>query len=60
VPSRVTLNDYTLVNLNGDLKINDSLALFGRVENLLSADYEDVFSFVSPGRTAYAGLRARF
>lgn len=60
VPSRVTLDDYTLVNLSGDLKINDHLALFGRVENLLSTDYEDVFSFVNPGRTGYVGLRARF
>ena len=60
VPSRVTLEDYTLVNLNGDLKINNRLSLFGRVENLLGADYEDVFSFVNPGRTGYVGLRARF
>jgi len=60
VPSRVTLDDYTLVNLNSDLTISDRVSLFGRVENLFNADYEDVFSFANPGRTAYVGLRARF
>ena len=60
VPSRVTLDDYALVNLSGELKVSASLILFGRVENLFSADYEEVFSFANPGRTAYVGLRARF
>ncbi|MFN9849600.1 MAG: TonB-dependent receptor plug domain-containing protein [Alphaproteobacteria bacterium] len=60
VPSRVTLDDYTLVNLSGELKVSARLALFGRVENLFSADYEEVFSFANPGRTTYVGLRARF
>lgn len=60
VPVRVSLDDYALVNLSGDLKLGGRLSLFGRVENLLDADYEDVFSFATPGRTAYVGLRARF
>jgi vitamin B12 transporter len=60
VPVRVRLDDYLLLNLNGDFALTPRVSLFGRVENLLDADYEEVFSFVAAGRAAYAGLRARF
>jgi vitamin B12 transporter len=60
VPVRVTLDDYTLVNLNARVKLTDSLSAFARAENLLGEDYEQVFSFVSPGRSAVVGVEARF
>ncbi len=60
VPVRVQLDDYTLVNLNARVKLTDSLSAFARVENLLGEDYEQVFSFVSPGRSALIGVEARF
>ena len=60
IPVRVALNDYTLVNFAADWKLTGRLSLFGRVENLLSEDYEDVFSFATPGRAAYAGVKLRF
>lgn len=60
VPVRVTLEDYTLVNFNARVKLTDSLNAFARVENLLGEEYEQVFSFVSPGRSAVVGLEARF
>jgi vitamin B12 transporter len=59
VPTRVTLGDYVLVNLNGRLKLSERFELFGRVENLFDECYEDVFSFVNPGRSAIAGVRVR-
>ena len=60
IPVRVTLDDYTLVNFYGEVRLTEGLNLFGRVENLLGERYEQVFSFVSPGRTATAGVRAKF
>ena len=60
VPARVTLDDYTLVNLNARIKLTEGVNAFGRVENLLDQRYEQVFSFVSPGRTIVAGVEARF
>ena len=60
VPVRVQLDDYTLVNLNARVKLTDSLSAFARVENLLGEEYEQVFSFVSPGRSAAVGVEARF
>lgn len=60
VPVRVTLDDYTLVNLNARVKLTDGLSAFARAENLLGEEYEQVFSFVSPGRSAVVGVEARF
>lgn len=60
VPVRTRLDDYLLLGLNGDFAVTDRIGLFARLENLLDEDYEDVFSFTNPGRSAYAGLRARF
>ncbi|MHA7819156.1 MAG: TonB-dependent receptor plug domain-containing protein [Erythrobacter sp.] len=60
VPVRVTLDDFTLVNLYGEIELAEGLGLFGRVENLLNERYEQVFSFVSPGRHAVAGFKATF
>jgi vitamin B12 transporter len=59
-PVRVTLDDYTLVNLNAHVKLTDGINAFARAENLLDKRYEQVFSFVSPGRSAVVGVEARF
>lgn len=60
VPVTVRLHDYVLLNLNGDVKLTGHFALFGRIENVNNAHYEDVFSFTNPGRAVYGGVRARF
>ena len=59
-PVRVQLDDYTLVNLNARVKLTDGINAFARAENLLDKRYEQVFSFVSPGRSAVVGVEARF
>jgi vitamin B12 transporter len=48
------------VNLGADYRINDMWQVYGRVENLLDSKYEEQFSFRSPGRAAYAGVRVTF
>ncbi|KPL66890.1 TonB-dependent receptor [Erythrobacter sp. SG61-1L] len=60
VPVRVSMDPFTLVNLNAQYEVMKGLTLFGRVENLLDEDYEEVFSFATPGTSAYAGISARF
>lgn len=60
VPVRVSLDDYTLINLNARVRLTDQLSAFARVDNLLGERYEQVFSFVSPGRSAAVGVEARF
>ena len=54
----VTLDSYTLVNLAGSLAISDRLKLTGRVENLLDAEYQEVFGYGTPGLSAYFGIKA--
>jgi len=60
VPVRVQLGAYTLVNLNARVKLTEAISAFARAENLLGEEYEQVFSFVSPGRSAVVGVEARF
>ena len=60
VPVRVNLDDYTLINFNARVKLADGISAFARVDNLLDERYEQVFSFVSPGRSAVVGIEARF
>jgi vitamin B12 transporter len=57
---RVNLDDYTLVNFNARVRLTDGINAFARMENILGEDYEQVFSFVSPGRSAAVGIEARF
>ncbi len=59
-PVRTALDDYTLINLGGSFRINDSVELMGRIDNLLDEDYEEVFGFNAPGIGAYGGVRVRW
>lgn len=51
---------FTLVNLNAAYDLGRHVQLFGRIENLLDKDYQEVFTFETPGRAAYGGVRLRF
>lgn len=59
VPVRVSLKPYTLVNFNIAFDVVEKVQLFGRVENLFDVDYEEVFSFATPGIGAFAGVRVK-
>lgn len=59
-PRLVRLSSYTLVNLGADYRVTDTLQVYGRVENLLDERYEEVFSYRSAGRGAFAGARLTF
>lgn len=59
-PERVTLGAYTVVNVGGSFKFNDKLEAFARVENLFDEEYEEVYGYNTPGRTAFVGLKGSF
>ncbi|AQA19186.1 TonB-dependent receptor [Halioglobus japonicus] len=54
------LDDYELVNLNASFEIIEGLELYGRVENLLDEDYQEVPTYNTSGSAAYAGVRYNF
>ena len=60
IPVTERLDAYTLVNFNAEARLTDRLSVFGRVENLFDETYEQVFSFVSPGRSVVIGVGADF
>jgi vitamin B12 transporter len=60
VPVTVSMQEFVLVNLAAEFRISGDVSVFGRVENLFDEDYEEVFSFATPGRGAYGGARVRF
>jgi len=57
---RVELDDYVLATLAASYAVTDSVEIFGRIENLLDEDYQDVLGFDTPGIGAFVGVRARF
>lgn len=57
---QVTLDAYAVLNAGGSFRLNDQLEIYGRIENLLNEEYEEVFDHNTPGRTAFIGLRGSF
>ena len=56
----VTLGNYWLVDLTAQFRISDGIKLFARANNLLDTEYEQVYGYTTPGRTAYAGVEVVF
>ena len=56
----VLLDAYWLVNAAVTYKLQPGVELFGRVENLFDARYQEVFGFEAAPITAFAGVRLTF
>ena len=48
---------HTVVNLGGAWRIVRTVEVFARALNLFDRQYEEVFGYPAPGRTAYVGAR---
>lgn len=57
---RVELDDYTVVNITAQHRLNDRLVLNARIDNLFDEHYEEVLGYDTPGQTIYVGLSASF
>ena len=53
----VTLDAFTLVNLNANYSASDQLEIYLRLDNLLDEDYEEVYGYQTLGFGASLGLR---
>lgn len=54
------LDNYEVLDLNARYTLAAGLEVFGRLENLLDQDYEEIPGYRSSARAAYAGLRFSF
>ena len=55
--STVTLDPYWLVNVAAAYKVTPGVEVFGRIENVLDQDYQEVYGFETAGVAAYAGVK---
>jgi vitamin B12 transporter len=54
------MKDYEILDLSVSYNLTDELSIFGRVENVLDEDYEEVVDYNTPGAAGYAGVRYTF
>lgn len=54
------LDGYALATVRASVPLGEHLDLFGRIENLTDANYQTAAGYGTYGRSAYAGVRARF
>ncbi|MBU3914830.1 TonB-dependent receptor, partial [bacterium] len=55
-----TLNPYTVVNFSVAYDFTKSIKLYMKVDNLTDEFYETAWSYATPGRSFYAGIKAAF
>ena len=56
----VVLDNHWLVAAAASYKIQPNLEVFGRVENLTNAKYQEVYGYNTAGIAAYAGVKITF
>jgi vitamin B12 transporter len=56
----VPLDSFTLVNISASYKFSEMLSIYGRVENLLDENYEEVFGYQGTGLGVFAGVKMNF
>ena len=56
----VRLDGYEIVTVRASFPITDRFEVFGRVENAFDERYQTVAGYNTYGRSAYAGVRAKF
>ena len=57
---QVTLEAFTKVDVTLSYQVTDRYEIYGRIENLLDEDYEEVVGYGVPDLGGFIGVRARF
>jgi vitamin B12 transporter len=55
--TRVTLAPYAKLDLFANYKLDNGFSIFGRIENVGNARYEEVYNYGTPGRSLYSGVK---
>ncbi len=56
----VEIDGWVRVDLRASYDINDRIQVYGRLDNLLNKEYQQVAGFGTADRSAYVGLRTNF
>lgn len=54
--TRITLDDYMLIDLNTRYRLNNRVDIYAKIHNLLDENYQDAFGFVSRDFSVYTGF----
>ena len=57
---RVPLADHTVLDFTASYALTDALEVYGRMENVFDAEYQETTGFRTGGSAGYAGARFRF
>jgi len=57
--NRVRLSSFLLMNVAASFELWNNFSIFGRIENILDARYEEALSFGSPGIRGTLGIKTR-
>lgn len=55
-----TLDSWTRVDLSGSYDLNETIELFGRIENLFDEEYQQILGYGTPDLSGSVGLRVRY
>ena len=56
----VYLDDYTVARIFGSYEINETIEIYGRLENVFNLDYETTTGFEAAGFGVFGGVRVLF
>ena len=56
----IELDDWVRVDVNARYRVSNNFELFGRIENLFDAHYQQILGYGTPGLSGSLGLRWRF
>lgn len=58
--SPVALEDFEVLDITASYSINDSIEIYGRLENALDENYQEIIDYNSADRASYIGVRLSF
>ena len=54
------LDSWTRVDLTGSYDLNETVEIYGRIENLLDEEYQQILGYGTPGLSGSVGVRLRY
>lgn len=58
--SVVALEDFEVLDITASYSVSDSVEIYGRLENALDENYQEIIDFNSADRASYIGVRLNF